>query len=247
MIDYLPGAVAFAAALLAIAGGKKTISTKRGISRPTRTGWFALGLAVAALASGMAITWRSQQLLEAQARQRATLRSVAHAELRLALHSITQWFFLLLGDDGPHARFALVPAHVFDMKSVQEAQTVDIRKPLAIFSPPTTWAELLQTSADRGSQQLTQVLQIYAPYLEPDVLALLSELRTSDFLVLRLRGLRDHVEMNKHVQTLGFHFVDPPGMRDHLDTGWDRFWKIMVQLDRLLERDTKRLERRLAP
>jgi hypothetical protein len=247
MMEYLPSIVAFGAALLAIAGGKKAVSQKRGSYRLTRTGWLALGLAVAALGSGVALTWRSQQIIESQARQRAILRSVAHAEVRLSLQTITGWFFELLGDDRPEARFTLVPAQVFDTKSVQAAQTIDIRKPLTIFSPPTTWAELLQTSADRGSQQLTQALQIYAPYLEPEVLALLSELRTSEFLVMRLRGLRDHVDMNKHVERLGFHFVDPPGMLDHMDTGWERFWRIVARLDALLERDTTRLARRLAP
>lgn len=204
-------------------------------------------LALLALGASLAITRRSHGVLAAHARQQQTLRSIAHAELRLSLHTITQWFFLLLGDDGPGARFALVPPHVFDKERIYAAQSIDIREPLTAFSPPTTWASLLQSSADRGSRQVTETLQIYAPYLEPEVLALVSELRTSDFLVLHLRRLDEHVSDNKHVEKLAFYFVDPPGMLDHMDTGYERFWTLVSGLDKLLERDTSRLERRLAP
>jgi len=247
MLDYIPIILAFAAAIVAIGGEKKMNPAKRGLRRLTKTGWAAFALAVVALLTGIATTWRSHVALEAQARQREILHSVADTEIRLALHTITQNFFLLLDDDAPDARFALVPPHVFDSKRIQAAQSIDIRQPLPIFSPPTCWAELLRSSADRGSQQLTQALQIYAPYLDPEVLALLSELRTSDFLVLRLRGLDDYVSMNKQVDKLYFDFVDPPGMLDHMDTGYDHFWKIMSRLDTILKKDKPELERRLAP
>ncbi len=246
MLDYIPGILAFAAVIVAIGGEKKTNPAKRGLRRLTKTGWAVLTLAVIALLTGLAATRRSQLALEAQANQRKILRSVADAEARLALHTITGCFFLLLGDDGPNARFALVPPHVFDSKRIQAAQSIEIREPLQIFFPPTSWAELLKSSADRGSQQLTQALQIYAPYLDPEVLALLSELRTSDFLVLRLRGLDDYVSANKEVKKLCFYFVDPPGMHDHMDTGYDRFWKIVLRLDMILEKDETRLEHRVA-
>ena len=154
---------------------------------------------------------------------------------------------MLVGDDGPNARFELVPPHILDMERVQAAQKIDIRKPMTLFSPPTNWADLLQSSATRGSEQLTQALQIYASYLDAETLALLSDLRTSDFLVLRLRNLKDYVDMNNHVETLTFHFIDPPGMLDHMDTGYERFWRILMRLDQVLERDKAKLERRLAP
>lgn len=247
MLDYLPGLVAFVAAMVAIAGAPKTDATKRGLRQLTRTGWIALALALIALLGSVTLTHRAQLAAEVQATQRRAVRSAAHAEIRLALHTLTRWFFLLLGDDGPNARFALVPPHVFDGPRLREAQRIDIRRPLTIFAPPTTWAELLKSSADRGSEQLTQSLQIYAAYLDPETLSLLSDFRTSDFLVLRLRGLDDYVQMNQHVDTLGFHFVDPPGMHDRMDTGYDRFWRLVARLDTLLEKDTTRLARRLAP
>jgi hypothetical protein len=247
MIDYIPGVVAFVAAFLAVVGGDKTDQSKRGLRRVTRVGWLVISLAVLAFGSGIAITRHTHQALEVQERQRKVVRSVADTEIRLALHTLTGWFFMLVGDDGLDARFALVPPHILDMQRVRAAQEIDIRKPLEIFSPATSWAELLESSATRGSQQLTQALQIYAPYLDPETLALLSELRTSDFLVLRLRGLSDYVSMNKNVTTLGFHFVDPLGMLDHMDTGYERFWEIVARLDKVLELDQNKLERRPAP
>jgi hypothetical protein len=173
MFDYIPAILAFAAAVVAIGGDKKTNPARRGLRRLTKTGSAALTLAVIALITGIATTHRSRLALKQQESQRRILRSVAHTEVRLAVHTITQWFFLLLDDDGPDARFALVPPHVFNRKKIQAAQSIDIRKPLPNFSPPVSWADLLKSSADRGSRQLTEALQIYASYLDPDVLALL--------------------------------------------------------------------------
>jgi len=138
MLDYLPSLVAFAAAVVALSGAKKTDPAKRGLGRLMRNGWIAIVLAVLALGASAAITRRSHDALAAQVRQQQALRSIAHAELRLSLHTITQWFFSLLGDDGPEARYQLVPPHVFDKERIYAAQSVDIREPLTLFSPPTT-------------------------------------------------------------------------------------------------------------
>src|SRR6266480_4637196 len=115
MLDYLPSLLAFAAAVLAIGGETKTNVSERGLRRLTKAGWIALCLAVIALVASTAITRRTQRALEVQAHQRMFLRSVAHAQIRSSLRTITRWFFLLLGDDKhPDARFGLVPPHVFD-------------------------------------------------------------------------------------------------------------------------------------
>jgi hypothetical protein len=180
VLDYLPSLLAFTAAVLAIGGQTKTNVSERGLRRLTKAGWIALCLAVIALLAGIAITRRTQRALEVQAHQRTFLRSVAHAQIRSSLHTITGWFFLLLGDfKDPDARFGLVPAHVFDRERIRTTLSFDIRQPIPHFWPETTWAELLKSSADRGSEELTEALQIYAPYLDPEILALLSELRTS--------------------------------------------------------------------
>lgn len=82
---------------------------------------------------------------------------------------------LRYSDDNPEARFILAPPHILlDRDRILAAQEIDIRKPMEIFSPATSWLELLESSTTRGSQQLTQALQIYAPYLDPGTLELIS-------------------------------------------------------------------------
>jgi hypothetical protein len=247
MIEYAPGLVAFVAALLAVMGGDKIDKSKRGLHKITRLGWCAIALALIALGAGIAITKRSQDALSEQQRQREIIRSVADTELRLAIRTITQWFFFLVDDDNEATRFALAPPHILDAQKVQNAEEIDIRTSPSFVSPATSWAALLKTSADRGSQEITQTLQIYAPYIDPEALALLSELRTSEFLNLRLRTIDDYVETNKNVKTLHFDFIDPPGMLDHRDTGYAKFWQIVIRLDQILKRDDAKLERRLSP
>jgi hypothetical protein len=108
MLDYIPGAVAFAAAVLATFGGDTTHKSQRGLRRLTRVRWLAIILAVIALGAGIVVTHRSQQALAEQERQRNVLRSIADTEVRLALHTLTQWFFMLVGDDDSESRFVLV-------------------------------------------------------------------------------------------------------------------------------------------
>jgi hypothetical protein len=67
MLDYIPIILAFAAAIVAIGGEKKMNPAKRGLRRLTKTGWAAFALAVVALLTGIATTWRSHVALEAQA------------------------------------------------------------------------------------------------------------------------------------------------------------------------------------
>jgi hypothetical protein len=155
LIDYIPGIVAFAAAALAVIGGKTIDKSKRGLRRVTWVGWSSIILAVLALAAGIVITRQSQEALEEQKQQRKIIRSVADTEVRLAIRTITQRFFFLVGDDNATTRFALVPPHILDMQRVQAAQSMDIRESPSFVSPPTSWAELLKSSGDRGSQQLT--------------------------------------------------------------------------------------------
>ena len=66
-------------------------------------------------------------------------------------------------------------------------------------------------------------------------------LRTSEFLVLRLQPL--DVNVNQHLKFLEFPFVNAPDMSDCWGVG--RFWKMMRELDQLLDRDPDCLRRRL--
>ena len=103
------------------------------------------------------------------------------------------------------------------------------------------WAEVLKQNADRGAARVDRALQVYSAHLEPQILNLLFELRTSEFLA-RLQRLDEHVEMNTHVKFLDFPFVNAPDMSDCF--GYGQFWATIRQLDRLLERDANRLRRR---
>jgi len=144
-------------------------------------------------------------------------------------------------------RFDLVPPHLLDNERIQAVKSIDIRQPCSQLSS-TPWAECLKLAADRGSQELTQAVQIYAPYLDPEVLALLLELRTSDFLELHLRGLDRHLSLNKHLEKkLDLYFVNPPGSHFYTQPGYEHFWEIVSRLDTILEKDKTRLERAVAP
>lgn len=83
------------------------------------------------------------------------------------------------------------------------------------------------------------MLQIYAAYLDSEVLALLSELRTSEFLVWRLQRLKEHVDNNIHVRgPILFHYVEPNPSHPW---GYEQFWSLILALDRKLLKDTDRL------
>ena len=85
-------------------------------------------------------------------------------------------------------------------------------------------------------------MQTYAAYLEPSVIEKLSDIRHSEYLVLRL---------HEADSMICYPFL-PPGMIDSgMDTrplgseAYRQFWIAMHEVDRLLERDTSQLARRL--
>jgi len=243
MLDYLPIILGFAAAMLAIGGEKKTNPAGRGLRRLTKSGWAALMLAMVALLTGVATTRRSHLALEAQENQRRILRSIGDTEVRVSLRTITNWFFALFHEDIKKTRLDLVPPHLFDNERIQAVKSIDIRQP--VFLSPDyseSWAHILKSGADRGSQELNQAVQIYAPYLDPEVLSLLLELRTSDFLELHLKSLDRYADMNKSEKTLNFYFVKPRGSVQPQAPGYERFWEILSRLDTILEKDKTRLD-----
>lgn len=106
------------------------------------------------------------------------------------------------------------------------------------------WAEVLKGNADRGTERIDRAMQIYAAYVEPEVLEALSELRTSEFL-WRLRTLDEHVNTNTHVAFLEFPFPNPPGASNRMEFGFRQFWALIHSLDALLQKDPDRLRRRM--
>src|ERR1017187_7839147 len=87
----------------------------------------------------------------------------------------------------------------------------------------------IRDGANRGSAELDRTLQIYAAYLDDDVLASLSELRHSEYLFRVV-----HSEANTD-------FLDvPPDQRKYYPPdflGYEKFWRLVVMLDQRLTRD----------
>jgi hypothetical protein len=186
--------------------------SQQGLRRVTAVGWTTGSVGLAALAVSALVTWNRQRELRRQTVQRDQLRAIADAEVRLALSQITWPFFTLFGDDSEEAVLALAPAHIEDPSRLATVMRVDIRSKDRPFPGGTfdvSWAEVLKMNADRGAARIDRAMQIYAGYLEPSVLEALSELRTSEFLVLRLQRLDEYVEMNREVALLEFPFSGP--------------------------------------
>ncbi len=244
-LEYIPAIVAFLAVLMGISAFQKWDPTQVGLRHVTPLGWVTGGLGLAALGVSLWLTRNSQKESDHELRQRDQLRKIAHAEARLALREITYPFFTLFGDDSEEGALQLVPQHIQDPVKLTSVMRIDVRSnsPLDDGYGSVPWDKLLKAQADRGASRLDRVMQIYAAYLEPEVLEPLSELRTSEFLVLRLQSLDVHVHVNQQLKFLEFPFVNAPDMSDCW--GFGQFWNLMRSLDRSLHKDPDRLRRRL--
>ena len=100
-------------------------------------------------------------------------------------------------------------------------------------------------NADHGVERIDRAMQIYGAYLEPSVLELLYDLRTSEFLVLRLQRLDELIEMNTQVEFLSFPFPGSRKGEDFTSYGFGKFWTTIRALDGLLAKDPIRLQRRM--
>lgn len=245
LLDYIPALVAFLAVVLGIYPATKWDSTQEGLRQLTPLGWTTISLGAAALIASIFLTLHRQKELNIKAQQYQHIQEIAHAEVRLAVRQITWPFFTLFGDDTEGTELELVPENIQDSDKLAAVMRIDIRSKDRAFPGGTfdiSWAEVLELNANRGAERGDRVLQIYAVYLEPQILELLSELRTSEFLVLRLQRLNEHVESNTHVEFLTFPF---PGYRDDYDFGFGKFWTLVQELDNLFVKDPTRLRRRL--
>ena len=243
---YIPAVVGFAAALIAIGGAPKWDPTQHGLRRLTATGRVALAMAAIALLASSVLTWRAQQSADFQRIQRERITTVAHTELRLAIRQLSGPFFEVLfretGQVPPE--FGLVPLNVLDQpnRTVLAALDLNAASPFTpATGPPLKWWDAFQGSATNASKQIDRVLLIYAPYLDSDVLALVSELQTSEFLVMRLQRLGEHVTMNaSEGRPLPFRYAEPSP--DH-PWGYEHFWGLVSELDKKLTKDETRLRR----
>lgn len=245
ILEYIPAIVAFFAVVMGLSPFQKWDSTQAGLRHVTPFGWVTCGSGIAALVASVWLTRHSQRESDRKVRQQEHLRKISHAEARLALRQITYPFFTLFGDDSSEAELDLVPKHVKDRKTLGSVMRIDVRStsPFDHGYGPLPWHRLLKSQADLGALRLDRVMQIYAAYLEPEVLEALSELRTSEFLVVRLQSLDVHVNVNQQLKLVEFPFVNAPDLSDCW--GFGQFWQKMADLDGLLYKDPDRLRRRL--
>src|SRR5690606_37694283 len=128
---------------------------------------------------------------------------VAHTELRLALRQVSGPFYeVLFRESGAvPPEFGVVPANILDPKIRKALASLDLNAGSPATPPvgrPLRWGEWFAHSAKAADDRIGRVLQTYAAYLDADVLAALSDLRTSEFFELRLKGMDDFLEMNSH-------------------------------------------------
>jgi hypothetical protein len=230
-VDFIPSIVAFAAALVALVGKPKWDSKKRGIRRLTVTGRLTLVLATIALFSSFGLTWRAQQAADLRRSQQEKITRVAHTELRLALQDLSGWFVEVLwqakldtvrpGYEGPHTSGLIFPQCMLN-----DGDRALIAAKLKV---QPGWKDRIKSSAITASGNIDRTLQIYAAYLNSEVLAAVSALRHSEFL-FRIQRIEEQPMLDVS-----------PGERSHFPPdafGYERFWKLVVQLDEILLRDT---------
>ena len=246
-LEHIPAVVAFLAVIMGMSTNPKWDPTQAGLHRVTAFGWATAGLGVTALVASGVLTRIRQRELDRQTTQRKQLRRTSHAEVRLALRQVTWPFFSLFGDDSEEAEFQLVPEHIEESARMASVMRIEVRSRTPGLSGSTfevPWAEVLKGNADRGTERIDRAMQIFAAYLEPEVLEALSELRTSEFL-WRLRTLDERVNTNTHVAFLEFPFPNPPGASNQMEFGFRQFWRLVRSLDGLLQKDPDRLRRRI--
>lgn len=229
-IDYIPSIAAFAAALVALVGKPKWDPDKRGLRRLTVTGRFTLALATVALLSAFALTWRAQQAADLRRAQHEKITRIAHTEIRLALQDLSGWFVEVLwqarldtvrpGYQGPRTSGLIFPQCMLN--------DGDRALIAAKLKSQPGWKDSIQNAAIRGSGEIDRTLQIYAAYLDPDVLAAISALRHSEFL-FRIQRMEEQPMLDVPVDARN-HF--PPDA-----FGYEYFWGLVAQLDGILVRD----------
>lgn len=230
VLVFIPSIVAFAAALVALVGRPKWDPEKRGLHRLTGAGWFTLMLASVALISSFALTWQAQEAADLRRIQQEKITLVAHTELRLALQDLSGWFVEVLfqakvdtvvpGYQGPRTSGLIFP----------QAMLNDGDRALiaAKLEAQPGWKDSINDAAIRASAEIDRTLQIYAAYLDPDVLATVSALRHSEFL-FRIQHMDEQPMLDVPVE-----------QRDHFPPdafGYEYFWKLVVHLDETLVRD----------
>jgi hypothetical protein len=245
---YASAAFTCAAALTGIIGDTHDAAFP-GVPGVTLLGWAAIVAVLLGFIIIILETYRDQKKINWQTQQRKRIEEIAHAEIRLAIKQITAPFFSLFGDSNKESVFEIIPERIEDSDSMAAVLRVELRSnnPGELMSGhfEETWDKVLKMNADHGAERIDRAMQIYGTYLEPSVLESLYDIRTSEFLVLRLQRLDELVEMNTKVEFLSFPFPNFQKGDDLHAWGYGKFWKTVRILDDLLVKDEERLHRRM--
>jgi|GEM_PF-6724114 len=245
MTKYLSAIMSLAAAVIGVVGDTSNAKAA-GLQRITPLGWGAVAAAVVGFGIIVLETRRDHAKIRWQESQRARIVSVAHAELRLALRSLSGLFLEIFGDEW--SEFTLVPKQILNRESRSRIAQTDLRAPGPYSRGDgihPAWWQLFQDAASECATRIDRALQIYATYLDSNCLALISDLRTSEFFAFRMLKLREHIEMNKEAQgPIHFVYVEDRDVDPNDMWGYEHFWRIVMELDKRLERDEARLHHR---
>ena len=248
-LEYAPPIVAFVALATSIGGPLTWDATHQGLGQITALGWITITIGVIAMVISFVLTFKNHRKIDLQKQQHLKLRLIGDSEIRIGLKQLTWLYFDLFGNENENSHLELVPKDIENPDVLQKVLKVDIRtedRPFFGGIYGMSWAEVFKLNADLGITRIDRALQIYTPYLKPSVVESLSDLRSCEFLMLRIARLDELVEMNKDVKFLTFPF---PGSHSSVDDlthfGYKKFWDLIRRLDSDLIKDEAKLKRRL--
>jgi len=192
IIDYLPAACGFLAALIAILGKEKTWRpNERGLKKLSAPGWAALLIAVVSLGAAFLLTTRAHERAQVAAHNREQLQNLAYQkllngplqELRGALHELSR---LRYKDtyDTDNVSGLLTDEELLSAGHFQELLKVNLL-PLKLLVRPM-WTgrpavEYISVTAEKAIEDSDRILAIFAPFLEASTVERVSELTSHKF------------------------------------------------------------------
>jgi hypothetical protein len=173
------------------------------------------------------------------------MTAVAHTELRAALKMLADPFDAALHHDCPEdlvksvgdiAPLDLPTAVFIDPRYREALAQLDLKQRIELDSSDRPRWQVFQDAATNASARIDRVLQLYGSYFDPEVLTLVLQLQSSEFLEMRLKRLGEFVRDNDYIERpiLFIHLDPKESDRDRF--GYERFWGIVDDLDSKLQR-----------
>jgi len=231
LLDYLPPIIAFAAAVIAVAGSPKWDPAATGLQKVTSFGWVVLAIGAAALVASILVTARNKSEQAKSKKLREQIAAIGRSQLLRGMNHMihpirnsTIW--------RPHYESPEVP---LDMLSQERRRifadlNINAASPYADGSfTEIKWHCMLQRAASEGAGEITISLQIYSGYLSPEVMGAVTRLLYSDFLRMRLLRIGDIVTANTHKdphRKVPFFFAGEDRGRN---VDYEEFWKMLSE------------------